>query len=182
MDKHALRTEMRGRRAAFVRSLDDATRRSLLDALASHLISLLPADGIIATYSAIGDEIDPSGIAVAFGRRLALPYFATRDDPMAFRRLAGALEPGPFRIPQPTAGSAVVEPDVLLVPLVAADAGGNRLGQGMGHYDRALATLVRRKPILTLGVAWDVQIIDRLDPDPWDMPLDRVVTPSRILG
>lgn len=182
MDKHALRAEMRARRAAFVHSLSEIQRRELLDALASHLVGLLPDEGIVAGYSAIGDEIDPARIGTALGGRYALPYFATREDAMAFRLAETALEGGPFRIPQPTAEASLVEPDVLLVPLVAADPAGNRLGQGKGHYDRALAELVERKPILTIGVAWDVQIVGHLAPDPWDVPLDRVVTPGGILG
>lgn len=182
MDKPALRADMRARRAAFVRSLDHEERSRLLAALACRLSGLLPDTGIVAAYSAIGDEIDPAGIAALLGPRLALPHFASREDPMCFRRAGGALEAGPFRIPQPTAAAERVDPDAVLVPLVAADGDGNRLGQGQGHYDRALAGLARRKPIRTIGLAWDVQIVDRLDPDPWDVPLDRVVTPSRILG
>jgi len=182
MDKPALRADMRARRAAFVRSLDAGDRRRLHDALAHRLLAQIPGTGMVAGYSAIGDEIDPLGIADALAGRLALPYFGTRTDAMSFRRAGGALEAGPFRIPQPVAEADRVDPDILLVPLVAADAAGNRLGQGQGHYDRALAGLVRRKPILTIGIAWDVQIVDALDPDPWDVPLDRVVTPSRVLG
>lgn len=182
MDKHALRADLRARRAAFVRALDGEERRRLQEALTRRLLALLPDSGSVAAYSAIGDEIDPSGIAGALGTRLLLPWFAERDAPMEFRRAGGAREAGPFRIPQPAADAERVDPDVLIVPLVAADAAGNRLGQGQGHYDRALAGLARGRPILTLGVAWDVQIVDRLDPDPWDVPLDRVVTPSRVLG
>lgn len=182
MDKHALRADLRARRTAFVRALDGDERRRLQDALARRLLALIPETGVVAAYRAIGDEIDPSGIAAPLGARLALPWFAARDAPMRFRRAGGALEPGPFRIPQPAADAERVDPDVLIVPLVAADAAGNRLGQGQGHYDRALTGLARAKPIVTLGVAWDVQIVDRLDPDPWDVPLDRVVTPSRVLG
>lgn len=182
MDKRELRAEMRARRSAFVRSLSAPQRRQLLDALASHLLGLLPDTGIVAGYSAIGDEIDPAAIGTALGGRYALPYFATRDAAMVFRLVETDLEAGPLRIPQPTAEAALVEPDVLLVPLVAADPAGNRLGQGKGHYDRALAGLVQRKPILTIGLAWDVQIVGHLVADPWDVRLDRVVTPGGILG
>ena len=173
---------MRARRAAFVRSLSPSRRRELLDALAGQLVGLIPDAGIVAGYTAMGDEIDPARIGAALGARYALPYFASRDALMSFRLAHTGLEDGPFRIPQPTAEATPVDPDVLLVPLVAADAAGNRLGQGKGHYDRALAGLVERKPILTIGLAWDVQIVAHLAPDPWDVPLDRVVTPGGILG
>lgn len=173
---------MRVRRSAVVRALTQPQRRALLEALAGRVRTLLPDEGIVAGYSAIGDEIDPSRLGEELGSRYALPYFATRDDPMTFRLAGPPLEAGPFRIPQPAAAARVVAPDVLLVPLIAVDPTGNRLGQGKGHYDRALAGLARYKPILTIGIAWDVQVLERLEPDPWDIPLDRVVTPSRILG
>jgi 5-formyltetrahydrofolate cyclo-ligase len=182
MDKRAFRKAMRARRAAFVASLGDAERAALLDELKARVLALLPDEGVVASYSAMGDEIDPAAIGLALGARHALPYFAERAHPMTFRLADGALEQGPYNIPQPPAAAAFVEPDVLLVPLVAADPDGHRVGQGKGHYDRALSALAARKPILTLGIAWDVQIVDRLAPDPWDVPLDRVVTPTRVLG
>ncbi|MFC3713933.1 5-formyltetrahydrofolate cyclo-ligase [Sphingoaurantiacus capsulatus] len=182
MDKPAFRREMRRRRAAFVAALPASEREALLAALAERLLALIPDTGIVAGYSAYGDEIDVSALGTALGDRYALPWFAAREDPMTFRRAGTAREDGPFRIAQPTADAEIVEPDVLLVPLVAADLAGNRVGQGKGHYDRALAGLAARKPILTLGIAWDVQVVEALPPDPWDVPLDRVVTPSRILG
>lgn len=182
MDKRAFRADMRARRAAFVQELTREARAGLLDDLKTRILELLPDSGIVASYSAIGDEIDPAPIAAVLGARHALPYFAAREDPMTFRLAIGETEMGPYNIPQPAADAAFVEPDVLLVPIVAADPDGNRVGQGKGHYDRALAGLAQRKPILTIGLAWDVQIVERLLPDPWDVPLDRVVTPSRVLG
>lgn len=179
MDKPTLRSELRARRRAFVAGLAPAERAALLDALARNLLTLLPADGIVASYTAIGDEIDPSGVAAALKGRLALPYFEHRHAPMSFRLADGPLDDGPFGIPQPGATAPHVRPDVLVVPLVAADARRHRLGQGKGHYDRALAGL-RGAP--AIGVAWDVQIIDHVPTDPWDVALDHVVTPTRILG
>lgn len=179
MDKVGLRAEMRARRRAFVAALAPDERRALLDALVRNLLTLLPADGIVASYSAMGDEVDPAGVAPALGSRLALPYFEHRRAPMSFRRAEGPLEDGPFRIPQPGTAAPAVRPDALIVPLIAADSARHRLGQGKGHYDRALAGL-RGSP--AIGVAWDVQIIDHVPADPWDVALDHVVTPTRILG
>ena len=179
MDKPALRAEMRARRRAYVEAMAPDERRALLDALARQLLTLLPAAGIVASYSAMSDEIDPSGVAPALGPRLALPYFEHRRAPMSFRLAAGPLDDGPFRIPQPSAEAPHVRPDALIVPLVAADPTRHRLGQGKGHYDRALAGL---RGALTIGVAWDLQIIDHIPTDPWDVALDHVVTPTRILG
>lgn len=179
MDKWSLRTEMRARRAAFVKALSTKERRALLDALTANLLTLLPDDGIVASYSAMGDEIDPSGAARALESRLALPFFQHRQAPMAFRLAGGPLDDGPFRIPQPGVEAPHVRPDALIVPLIAADPTRHRLGQGKGHYDRALTGL---RGSLAIGVAWDVQIIGHVPVDPWDVALDHVVTPTRILS
>lgn len=181
MDKPELRTELRARRRAFVASLDPADRNRQLEALADLVVPEVPTGGTVASYRAVGDEIDPAAIEERLGRPMALPWFADRDAAMIFRLFDGSTEPGPFRIPQPPTDAAAVEPDILLVPLIAADVSRNRLGQGKGHYDRALTELRRRRPILTIGLAWDVQIVERLPVDPWDVQLDRVVTPTRIL-
>jgi len=170
---------MRARRRAFVAALAPDERARLLDALVRNLLTLLPHDGIVASYSAMGDEVDPADVAPALGDRLALPYFEHRRAPMSFRRAGGALDDGPFGIPQPGAGTEAVRPDALIVPWIAADAARHRLGQGKGHYDRAPAGL---RGSLAIGVAWDIQIIDHVPADPWDVALDHVVTPTRILG
>ncbi len=67
----------------------------------------------------------------------------------------------------------------MLVPLVAADRHGARIGHGKGHYDRALAHLREGGTVFTIGLAWAPQILDEAIPaDPWDMPLDAIATPA----
>lgn len=90
-----------------------------------------------------------------------------------------------WQIPQPAFGppQPVATIDLLLMPLVAFDAAGHRLGMGKGFYDRTLQPLVSangtrlrwRKPLL-LGVAFEAQRQDAIDPAPWDIPLDAIVT------
>ena len=58
---------------------------------------------------------------------------------------------------------------------------GVRLGQGRGYYDRALAALRRRQPVLAIGLAWECQIAPALVAEPWDMPLDMIATPQRLV-
>jgi 5-formyltetrahydrofolate cyclo-ligase len=73
--------------------------------------------------------------------------------------------------------------DLVLMPLVAFDAKGNRLGMGAGFYDRTFDVHnhpYRPKPKL-LGLAYDFQETSGLKPEPWDVPLDYIVTPSRII-
>ena len=94
-----------------------------------------------------------------------------------------------FGIPEPLHGSRGRLPvrhlDTILVPLVGFDAQGHRLGMGAGFYDRALRprldrTQPFRRPRL-IGVAYSIQQVDRLDPAPWDVALDLVVTERGIL-
>ena len=74
--------------------------------------------------------------------------------------------------------SPEVYPDLILVPLVAIDRSGNRLGQGKGHYDRVLGRL-REHGALLVGVGWAVQMVEGAIPaDPWDVPLDGFASPE----
>lgn len=136
----------------------------------------------VAGYHPMRDEIDPTLILDVIGqaeRIAALPWFADRDARMIFRH-GRADAPGPWGIAQPPANAPVVAPDVVLVPLVAADRACNRIGHGKGHYDRALAHMREAGPVRTIGLAWDVQIVEEaILPDPWDVPLDAIATPSR---
>ena len=84
-----------------------------------------------------------------------------------------ALVAGPFGLRQPPADAAALAPDLILTPLLAFDAKLDRLGQGAGYYDRAFAQFPDARRI---GVAWDVQRVDALPVDAWDMPLHAIVT------
>ncbi len=102
---------------------------------------------------------------------------------MPFRRWDGVseLQSGSHRIPvpPPDAERAAVALDLVVVPLVAFGPGGVRLGRGGGHYDRTLRGLSAATPIV--GLAYDVQEDEDLVAEPWDVPLDAVVTPTRAL-
>lgn len=179
-DKKQLRRDLRAVRAAFVAGLGDSERTALLDDLRDIVIPRLPAEGVVAAYRAYGDEIDPLPLAQALdARRLAYPHFRDRDAAMGFRLDIGEYDGGPFDIPQPPDHAPEIEPDILLVPLIGADPRCHRLGQGKGHYDRALSALSDRKSFLTIGLAWDVQIVDEVPTDAWDVPLDAIATPTR---
>jgi 5-formyltetrahydrofolate cyclo-ligase len=178
-DKETLRRDARAARAAFVRGISAGERRALEAALAERALPFLANARAIASYVPMGHEIDPAS-CITRGTVL-LPWFASRDDAMRFRVADGPLEPGPFGTMQPRADAAEAVPDTLLVPLVAADVHGNRIGQGQGHFDRALAALRAVQPTMAIGLAWDVQILDALPADSWDQRLDAVVTPTRTL-
>jgi 5-formyltetrahydrofolate cyclo-ligase len=108
---------------------------------------------------------------------VAYPAFA--DHQSNFRFLAGdPSENGPWACFQPPLDAPEVFPDLVLIPLVAIDGNGTRLGQGKGHYDRVLAKL-REHGALLIGIGWGVQKVDGNIPvEPWDVPLDGFASPD----
>ena len=143
LSKEALRRTALDARKAFVATLSDAERALLEHRLAERLTSLFAGVSVVGGYCPLGSEISPLPAmeeARAVGAIAAFPCFA--DPAKPFRFLAGdPLEPGPFGIMQPAKRHPVVQPDLVLVPLIAIDDRGTRLGRGKGHYDRALASL-----------------------------------------
>ena len=181
--KAALRRDVRARRQAFVAGLADYEREELEEALAVRVLPLLPPFGTLASYAAIGDEIYPGAVEALFSGMVAFPHFDSRDAPMTFRAAGVSLVKGPYGVPQPVDHAPELEPDAVLVPLIAATPAGLRLGQGGGHYDRWLAA--QREAGLcppTIGVAWDCQIVDSLPAEPWDEMLDYIATPTALYG
>jgi 5-formyltetrahydrofolate cyclo-ligase len=156
-------------------------RRGLEQALAAIVLPHLGPPGTLGTYPALGDEIDPATTeqaAEALGWRIAYPR-VTGDAPLAFHQVPyDALQPGFRGLPEPPATSPTARPDILLVPLLAADAAGNRLGQGGGHYDRTLAALRAGGPLLAIGICWDMQLTGQVPAEAWDQPLDAIATPT----
>jgi 5-formyltetrahydrofolate cyclo-ligase len=178
--KQELRNEALARRRAFAQSLGPAVRAELERKLADLVLPRLMTAKIVAGYHPLKDEISPYAVLdrLRTGQRAALPWFLDRDARMLFRE-APAVETSPWGVLQPAAAAAALAPDVVLVPLVAADRSGTRIGHGKGHYDRALAHLREGGPALAIGLAWEPQILDApIPPDPWDVRLDAIATPS----
>jgi 5-formyltetrahydrofolate cyclo-ligase len=179
-DKVALRRQARERRQAFVEGLEPLERARLELRLAEVLEPLLKNSRVIGGYAPLPQEISPLpalAAAAARGAEVAFPAFADHQSP--FRFLAGEpVEPGPFSIMQPALGAQHVYPDLVLLPLVAIDHKGTRLGQGKGHYDRVGPDL-RRRGAMLIGVGWAVQQVEGEIPgDPWDLPLDGFASPD----
>ena len=181
-DKVSLRRQARTARRLFVESLDPGTRTALEADLARHLAPLIARSRVIGAYCPLPDEISPLTALVparSRGASIAFPAFAAAHLP--FRFLAGdPVEAGPFFAMQPALTANEVFPDLVLVPLVAIDRAGTRLGQGKGHYDRVLADLKRRGGLL-VGVGWAAQMLDsKIEADPWDIPLDGFASPEGV--
>ena len=176
--KRALRQQFRRLRTDFASAQAANLSISLNSDAARPLRERLAHARCVATYWPVGGEADPAPL-IALVRRaggtLALPRLADMTAPMMFAewRAREPLHPGPYGMTQPGVTATVVEPDIILTPLVAFDRSGGRLGQGGGHYDRLFAAL---PGAWRVGLAWSVQEAVALPRDPWDMPLHAILT------
>ncbi|MBA4046463.1 MAG: 5-formyltetrahydrofolate cyclo-ligase [Erythrobacter sp.] len=185
--KSELRRTLRAARKAHVEALPDSIRGLLFHRPPAPLLARIGDEAVIGLYHAGPYEAPAGGYARFFheaGHALALPRFASRAAPMTFARHSDPhaetdLEVGPFGMLQPDDAADTLIPDVLFMPLVGFTAALERLGQGGGHYDRWLA---EHPPALAVGLAWDAQLCDVLPTEAHDVPLDAVVTPTRIYG
>ncbi len=148
-------------------------------------IDLAPG-AIVAGYAAFGGEIDPLPLLEALhakGHPLALPAVEKRAAPLVFRawKPGDALERHRFGMAEPAADSPRCDPDMLLVPLLAFDGEGNRLGYGGGFYDRTIPTQRKRKPLRAVGVAFASQRVARVPAGIHDQRLDWVATDREVL-
>ncbi|MDP1738645.1 MAG: 5-formyltetrahydrofolate cyclo-ligase [Caulobacter sp.] len=180
--KAALRMEARNRRKALLVQHPEADWMAadrageMLDALR------LTRDGTIALYKAFGAELDPRPLGDVLKKRgwwLALPCVEEPDGPLVFRswQPGERLAPDLSGLPAPLTSAREAAPDLILVPLLAFDRGGGRLGQGGGHYDRTLAAL-RGQGLAppAVGFAYSGQEVARLPREPHDQPLDGILT------
>ncbi|MDE2164809.1 MAG: 5-formyltetrahydrofolate cyclo-ligase [Alphaproteobacteria bacterium] len=147
----------------------------------------LPAHCVVAGYIQRGSEVDPLPILKALrnnGYCLALPTVMAKNSPMVFRAWAPnePLTTDAAGLPAPPATAADVVPEALIVPLVAFDGKGTRLGTGAGYYDRTLPALRANNPkLMVIGVAFAVQQERELPCEATDVPLDVVITERGVL-
>jgi 5-formyltetrahydrofolate cyclo-ligase len=174
------RTARAARHLAFARHGASAGER-----LATHGITFAdpPAGAALSAFLAIGEEIDPLPLMRHLwraGHVTALPVMVGKARPLVFRqwREGEALAEVQWGIREPLDTAPVIVPDVVLVPLLAFDARGYRLGYGGGFYDRSIADIRTRKPIVTIGLAYDELQVDAVPHSQYDEPLDWVLTPS----
>jgi 5-formyltetrahydrofolate cyclo-ligase len=137
----------------------------------------------LVAYCATEGEVDPTAVvtaARASGIPVYLPRFAGGD--LTFVTADGPLRPGRHGIPEPASGAPLTDAGsetTVLVPGLAFDLTGTRLGRGGGHYDRVLAAWPAAN---TIGLAFECQILPRLPRDPWDVPVATVATESRLVA
>jgi 5-formyltetrahydrofolate cyclo-ligase len=173
------------------------TRRDALSAeqraaAACAIAALLPpleitSSTVVAGYAPIRSEIDPVPLMqslAARGAALAMPAIAARNAALVFRawKPGEALVRGVFGIAEPPATVTEVVPDIVLVPLAAFDRAGHRIGYGAGYYDRTLAQLRDRKPVIAIGLAFAVQEIPQVPALSHDVRLDYVLTEAGLFS
>lgn len=180
--KAALRRDARARRKALQAEHPEADWMAA-ERAGEMLAALGLADGgIVAVYRALGAEIDPrplGDLLAGRGWRLALPCVEAPDAPLVFRGWTPGerLSPDLSGLAAPPSSSPTVRPDLIMVPLLAFDPGGGRLGHGGGHYDRTLAALrAEATAPPAVGLAYAGQEIADLPRERHDQPLDGILT------
>jgi 5-formyltetrahydrofolate cyclo-ligase len=178
LSKEELRQQARARRAGLKIAAPDAAR-----AIAKNFISSLKlySNVVIAGYVAAHDEIDPGELIKALrwrGAMIALPRVVEKGGPLAFHRWDQKAAPvkGAYGLFEAAPDWPLIRPDVMLVPLLAFDPEGYRLGYGGGYYDRSLRALRDSKSVLAVGLAFAGQEITDLPHDATDEKLDWLVT------
>lgn len=184
------------------RSVGRETRRVAAERLADMTLDhcrsadVISPPARIGIYIAADGEISPDRIGDEFntiGWSIWVPVVEAGSH-MTFAPLGVGeeLTPNRFGIPEPVAPIDRIHAtdlEIVVVPCVAMDHSGNRLGMGAGFYDRALSaasgvsggSAVPSSRPLRIGVGFDFQLVDRLDPDPWDIPMDVVITDERVV-
>jgi 5-formyltetrahydrofolate cyclo-ligase len=189
--KRDLRVDMIARRAAVADDARVAARESLVRIWRRERpVPIREATGATPAISAfwpMGEEIDIRPLLHALhddGHPLCLPRTPRRGEPLTFHawQPGDPLERGPVGTSQPPEAAPVIEPDALIVPLLAVDPAGFRLGYGGGYYDRTLTRLRSRRAITATGVCFDAQRIERVPTGPNDARLDFLLTERALLA
>jgi 5-formyltetrahydrofolate cyclo-ligase len=178
-----LRRQALARRAA----LSAAERAQAAETIAARTFPIALAPGaIVAGFMPMKSEINPLPLmrkAAAAGARLALPVVVGHGQPLTMRAWAFGepLVAGVWGIREPPPIAPAVAPDLLLVPLLAFDRAGHRIGYGAGYYDMTIAALRAQRTVVAIGVAFAAQEIAAVPATPRDVPLDLVLTEHEVI-
>ena len=186
--KSALRMFVRTRRKLLARELPEADRMAA-EAGRAPLAARFPdpVGKVAALYHAAGSEVSPRLLAdqlALAGWTLALPSVEGETGAMVFRRWdrAAPLSRDSIGLHAPAADAPIVTPDLVVVPLLAFDRDGRRLGQGGGYYDRALEALKAQGEVFVLGLAYGGQETANLPHEAHDQALDAILTEKEYIA
>jgi 5-formyltetrahydrofolate cyclo-ligase len=181
--KAELRREGLARRDA----LPAEIRNAAAEAIAARAFPLAIASGMIVSgFMPLKSEINPLPLMRKLadaGARLALPVVAGRGQPLIMRswQWGEPLVPGVWGIREPPPTAPELQPDILLVPLLAFDRSGHRIGYGAGYYDLTIAQLRAKKPIAAVGIAFAAQEVESVPRTAFDAGLDLVLTENETI-
>jgi 5-formyltetrahydrofolate cyclo-ligase len=176
------------RQEAFARrdALDKDFRRAAARAIARRALELPELEGVqpVGGYWPIRSEVDPRPLMRALLRRgqdVALSQILHPRLSWRLWRPGDPLVKGGFGVREPGPDAPECFPKALLVPLAAFDRSGGRVGYGKGHFDRSIAALSELHPVLTIGLAYAAQEIERVPAEKHDRRLDLVVTEAEVI-
>jgi 5-formyltetrahydrofolate cyclo-ligase len=182
-----LKAELRRTAMAQREALPATDRVAAAQVIASRGMPVEVAAGMVVSgYSPLKSEISPLPLlrrCADAGAALALPVVVGRGHPLVMRAWAfGApLKSGVWGIREPPPQAEEAFPDILIVPLLAFDRSGHRIGYGAGYYDMTITRLRAMKPITAIGIAFAAQEIDKVPTTPRDAALDLVLTEREII-
>jgi 5-formyltetrahydrofolate cyclo-ligase len=176
--KEDIRREARARRAGLKAAAPDAAHR-----IAKNFLTSIPlqSNAVVAGYVAARDELDPAELIAALRKRsvtIVLPRVTERGRALAFHLWPARAQPvkGVYGVFEASPDWLLARPTIVLVPLLAFDPDGFRLGYGGGYYDRSLLALRGAGEVMAVGLAYDGQRIAHIPSDDTDEKLDWVVT------
>jgi 5-formyltetrahydrofolate cyclo-ligase len=181
--KNALRREAIARRDA----LPAAERAAAAEAIAGREFPVTIAPGaVLSGFMPLKSEINPMPLMrklAAAGAKLALPVVEGRGQPLVMRawNMGEPLAAGVWGIREPKSDAPQVDPDILLVPLLAFDRTGHRIGYGAGYFDLTILALRAKKAVVAVGIAFAAQEISAVPATPRDARLDLVLTEREII-
>jgi 5-formyltetrahydrofolate cyclo-ligase len=178
------KSELRRQIHARLEMISPAVRAVESIELCERLKAQMPSARTVLFFAPLPDEPDVWPVlelSLALGTNCALPFFDAEKKTYGARQLqnlAAEIVIGKFGVREPAASCAEIQPDrfdLILVPGMAFDVGGNRLGRGRGFYDR----LLEKASGIKCGVCHDFQLLEKIPAGPRDAKLDYILTPTR---
>jgi 5-formyltetrahydrofolate cyclo-ligase len=181
------KTKLRGDAAARRDALAPDLRKAAAEAIAARPFPVALQPGLIVSgFMPLKSEINPlllmQKLAEA-GARLALPAIAGRGKPLSMRawEFGAPLDRGQWGIREPKSDAPEVVPDIMLVPLLAFDRAGHRIGYGAGYYDMTISRARSLKRVIAIGIAFAAQEVPMVPTSPRDERLDLVLTEREVI-
>jgi 5-formyltetrahydrofolate cyclo-ligase len=182
--KAAIRRDAIARRSAIAAE----ARMKAAQAIAARAFPVdVPAGTRVSGFMPLKEEINPIPLMQSLANRgasLALPVVIARGKPLVMRAFAfgDPLISGVWGIREPSPEAPEVFPDIMIVPLLAFDRDGHRIGYGAGYFDLTINALRAHKAILAVGIAFAAQEIHQVPATPRDARLDLVLTEQEVIG